>query len=220
MKMTWEGIKKIVNVKKTVNSTISQLNINGKIVDDPEEINNNFNNFFVNVGPDTEKNVPKVPNISPERFLKNRNQLELIIAHISEEEIMKLLKSLPTNKGTGPASIPLRYLLIIADLIITQLCHLINVSFSTGVFLVVLKIEKVIPLHKGPLRVVQLKSLTISDQFYCCLFSTKLWRNLCIKDFMHSLRNTKSFSKINLASEKEARPRIHLLRSLKKSRKV
>ena len=149
MKMTWEGIKKIVNVKKTVNFTISQLNINGKIVDDPEEINNNFNNFFVNVGPDTEKNVPKVPNISPERFLKNRNQLELIIAHISEEEIMKLLKSLPTNKGTGPASIPLRFLLIIADLIITQLCHLINVSFSPGVFPDVLKIAKVIPLHKG-----------------------------------------------------------------------
>ena len=31
LKKTWEGIKKIVNVKKTVNFTISQLNIQDKI---------------------------------------------------------------------------------------------------------------------------------------------------------------------------------------------
>ena len=70
MKKTWEGIKRIVNVKKTANFTISQLNIKGKIIDNPEEINNNFNNFFENLGPDTEKTVPKVPNISHEKFLK------------------------------------------------------------------------------------------------------------------------------------------------------
>ena len=85
--------------------------------------------FFVNVGPDTEKTVPKIPNMSPEKFLRNRNQLELIIAHISEEEILELIKSLPTNKGTGPASIPMRFLLIVADLIVIPLCKLINVSF-------------------------------------------------------------------------------------------
>ena len=56
LKKTWEGIKKIVNVKNTVNFTISQLNIKGKIVDNPQEINNKFNEFFVNVGPETEKN--------------------------------------------------------------------------------------------------------------------------------------------------------------------
>ena len=149
LKKTWEGIKRIVNVKKTSNFTISQLNIKGKMIDNPEEINNSFNNFFVNVGPDTEKTVPKVPNISHEKFLKNRNQIELIIAHISEEEVLEILKSLPTNKGTGPASIPLKFLLIVADLIIVPLCNLINVSFSTGVFPDILKIAKVIPLHKG-----------------------------------------------------------------------
>ena len=38
LKKTWEGIKKIVNVKKTENFTISQLNIKGKIVDNPQDI--------------------------------------------------------------------------------------------------------------------------------------------------------------------------------------
>ena len=57
----------------------------GKIVEDPVEITNNFNNFFANVGPDTEKTVPKVPNMSPTMYLKNRNQFDLIVAHISED---------------------------------------------------------------------------------------------------------------------------------------
>ena len=65
IKKTWEGIRKIVNVKKSTKFSISHLNINGKIVDEPLDIANNFNNFFVNVGPQTEKTVPKVPTKTP-----------------------------------------------------------------------------------------------------------------------------------------------------------
>ena len=43
--------------KKAVNST--QLNIGGKIVADDKEVATNFNIFFVNVGPTTEKTIPK-----------------------------------------------------------------------------------------------------------------------------------------------------------------
>ena len=65
MKKTWEGIRKIVNVKKPTNFSVSQLNVKGKIIDDPVAIANNFNNFFVNVGPETEKKYPKsTPHVS------------------------------------------------------------------------------------------------------------------------------------------------------------
>ena len=39
--------------------------------------------------------MAKVPNMSPEKFLKNCNQFELIIAHISEEEILNNINALP-----------------------------------------------------------------------------------------------------------------------------
>ena len=58
IKKTWEGLRKLVNVKKTVKFSISQLNIKGNIVDDPAMIAEKLNNFFVNVGPETEKNYP------------------------------------------------------------------------------------------------------------------------------------------------------------------
>ena len=142
---TWEGIRSIVNIKNFVNPKIAQLKINGKVNDEPMMV---VNNFFVNVGPNTEKDVPKVPNIFPEKFLENKNQFNFIIAHISNEEVLEIIKSLK-NKSTGPSSIPLNLLQIVADLIIFPLCHIINMSFSKGIFPEKQKIVKVIPLHKG-----------------------------------------------------------------------
>ena len=71
-----------MNIKNSVNPKIAQLNINGEVVDNPKQIVNELNDYFVNVGPNTERIVPKVPNISSAYFLKNRNQLNFIIAHI------------------------------------------------------------------------------------------------------------------------------------------
>ena len=86
--------------------------------------------------------------MSPEKFLTNRNQFNLIIAHISEEDILDIIEDLP-SKSSGPASIPLRLLKLIADIIIFPLCRIINSSFSLGIFPDVLKTAKVIASYKG-----------------------------------------------------------------------
>ena len=62
-------MKKIVNVKKN-SEKISQLTIDGKVIDEDSKIATTFINSFVNVGPSTENSIPKVPNISPYKFLK------------------------------------------------------------------------------------------------------------------------------------------------------
>ena len=123
-KKTWEGIRKIVNRKK-MSSKSSQLKISGKIIDD-KKLATNFNNCFVNVGKNTENAIPKVPNISPSNFLKNRIQTNFIIAHIANEEILDIINSLE-NKSTGPSSIPVKLLRLIPDLIIIPLAYIINV---------------------------------------------------------------------------------------------
>ena len=104
--------------------------------------------FFVNIGPETENCIPEVVNSSPETFLKNRNQFNFVIAHISEEEVVDIINSL-SNKSTGIHNIPLNLLTIIMDIIIIPLCFIINMSLSTGTYPDKLKIVKVIPIHKG-----------------------------------------------------------------------
>ena len=53
------------------------------------------------------------------------------------------------NKSTGPQSIPVYLLKLIADIIVSPLCNIINNSFSSGIFPDALKISKVVPIHKG-----------------------------------------------------------------------
>lgn len=133
IKKTWEGVRKIINPGKPIGHGISQLNIKGNIIDDSQDIAKGLNDFFVNVGPSTEKTVPKAGNITPEKFLRDRNRFDFVMAHISEDEILKIIQSLPI-KSTGPASIPLKLLKLVANIILTPLCHLISISFTTGVF--------------------------------------------------------------------------------------
>ena len=70
---------------------------------------------------------------SPDQFLKNRIQFEFMVAHISEQEIIDLIVAFP-NKAAGHASIPLKFLKLVADIIAIPLCRIINLSFSKGVY--------------------------------------------------------------------------------------
>ena len=146
MKKTWQGIRAIINIKKTIFPKIAQLNVKGRIFDDPKVIAGKVNEFFVNIGPDTELEIPEVPNISPTKFLKQRNQFNFLIAHISNEEVLDIINSLG-NKATGPSSITLKLRLLISGLIIIPLWHIM--SLSTGNYPDKLKLVKVIPIHKG-----------------------------------------------------------------------
>ena len=117
IKKTWEGIRSIINIKST-KSTISQIKVNNKVIQNHKEIVETLNDFFVNVGPNTERNVPVYPKTKPEHYLKNRNQLNFLIARISTEEVLDIINQLE-NKSTGPQSIPIKLLKLIPDLIDT-----------------------------------------------------------------------------------------------------
>ena len=147
IKNIWSGIREIVNIRNSKPYKISQLKVGGKLINNAKVISNKLNEFFVYVGPITEESIPKTQNISVLKFMKERINV-FLIAHVSEEEVLDIIKSLE-NKSAGPASIPIKLLKLIPDLIILPLCNIINVSFSTGVFPSLLKIVKVIPIHKG-----------------------------------------------------------------------
>ena len=98
--------------------------------------------------PNTERNIPVNPKIKPEKYFKNMNQLNFLIAYISNEEVLDIINQLQ-NKATGPQSIPIKLLKLIPDLILIPLCKIINHSFQTGVFLDALKLNEIIPILKG-----------------------------------------------------------------------
>ena len=124
------------------------MKIYDKLIDDPNMISKTLNYFFVNVGPNTEKSIPHNPVIQPEKYLKSKNQIEFLIARISNDEVLDIINNLE-SKSTGLQSIPVNLLKLIPDLIILPLCKIISNSFSSGIFHDALKISKVVPIHKG-----------------------------------------------------------------------
>ena len=144
----WEGIKSIINTKNSKGTNISQIKVNDRIIDNPKEIVETVNDFFVNIGPNTENDIPHNPFIKPEKYLKNTNILNFIFVPISTEEVLEIITNLE-NKSPGPRSIPVNLLKLVADLIITPLNKIISNSLTSGVFPDALKISKVIPIHKG-----------------------------------------------------------------------
>ena len=127
---------------------------------------------------------------------------ELIIAHISEQEVLNIINGFQ-NKGSGPASIPLDMLKLVADIIVVPRCYIINLSFSTGIFPDALKIAKVIPLHKGGstqevnnFRPISL--LSIFDKILEKLMHKKLYEFLVYHDIL--FHNQFGFQKNNSAA--------------------
>ena len=43
-----------------------------------KDIAEKVNDFFVNNGPNTEMEIPKVPNVTPSKFLTQRNQFNFL----------------------------------------------------------------------------------------------------------------------------------------------
>ena len=92
--MLWSGIRSIVGIKtKNQLTQISHLLENGNRVDGSTKMASTFDNYFVNVGSNIDKSIPRIGK-SPTDYLKNRNDDSMFHSRNSQ-------------KAIGPCSIPL-----------------------------------------------------------------------------------------------------------------
>ena len=56
--MIWKGIKSIVNITTSSKKDVNIINNKARKITDPLQIAEQFNNHFVNVGPNIDKNIP------------------------------------------------------------------------------------------------------------------------------------------------------------------
>ena len=63
MKKTWKGINELIR-PNSKSSSVNQIKHNNTLINEPKQIADTFNNFFANVGPEVDKQIPKTP-ISP-----------------------------------------------------------------------------------------------------------------------------------------------------------
>ena len=100
-KISWKGIRSIVNTKKTNLINTSQIIINGKFIDNPKEVSKTFNICFANIDPNTEKNNSQFWKMS---------YIDFIIPHTSNEKLMNIILLLDENICSSPSTISVKLL--------------------------------------------------------------------------------------------------------------
>ena len=141
---TWNTIMLIINKHKNV-AKASTFVINNIQVTDPKEIADNFNNFFVNIGPNLANKIP-TQNKNPISYLNKSVTNSLFLNPVTSDELVKLISSLKSANAQGWDGILIN---IAYSNCINVLLNVISLSFSKGIFAKEMKIAKVIPLYKN-----------------------------------------------------------------------
>ena len=192
LKNTWKGIKKIICLKSSQSSLPTAITIKGKTIVHPTEIANSFNDYFTNVAVNIQSSI-KFANRNFCDFLSDINVSSFFISPTDKFEVSNIISSLNPLKTIGPNSIPTKVLKMLNKDISDQLTSLFNVSFSTGVFPSLLKVSKIIPVHKKDSKLVcsnyrPISLLSNIDKILERLMYNRLYKFLETNKLIYSLQ--------------------------------
>ena len=126
-------------------------------------------------------------------YLQKKNTNSFYIFPTTKEEVIDVIDDLDCSKSNGPHSIPTDIFKFIKLIVSESLSIIINLSFSTGVFIDNLKVSKIIPIYKGkgsnmsycnyrPISLLSNRDKVIEKlmfkRLYCFLTKYKVFYNL------------------------------------------
>ena len=147
IKNVWRVIKDIICNDKE-NTIPKNFIINNLPCSDKQAIANEFNKFFINVGPSLANDITQPLNQSYNDFLSTNVTSSLKFHTVSEDYVLKIIDNLKSKSSSGVDHLSNNLLKNIKYQIITPLTLIINQTITTGIFPDALKTAKVIPIHK------------------------------------------------------------------------
>ena len=145
-KETWKTINRFIKGGKS--STMPNTFVkDGCNITGSGNIANEFNNFFVNLGPSLAEKIPRVPFTNYSMGIPNPSSLFLFPT--TEEEVIKIsYECLNSRKAAGFDCIRPKIVREVIPFIAQPLTHIFNISFMTSTFPDHLKKAKVVPVFK------------------------------------------------------------------------
>ena len=118
-----------------------------KLLDSDIEIANNLNEFFVNVGTDLTKNIPRSNNFK--KYLRNTPSIPFNFKQVGKESIIKIVNSMENKLTEGVDGMSNKLIKSLISSIADPLTTVINKSITEGIFPDEMKLAKIIPLFKS-----------------------------------------------------------------------
>jgi len=147
MRKTWKTINSVIGRNKKNNIQAQFTSAHGHNISNPQEIADEFNNFFVNVGPNLASTI-KTDGKNYYDYLRSPLSSSMYMKPVINEEIVKIIHKFNQNKSAGHDNIGNFIVKRIANEVSTPLTIIFNMSICTGRVPDELKIAKVIPIYK------------------------------------------------------------------------
>ena len=148
IKKTWNMINEIINKKKFSNSFPKQFLINDNLESDPKTIAQQFNNYFVEIGPKLASSIKNNDHGTYKDYLNNPIQQTFLFNSINKSEIIKTIDNLKPKTSYGIDRLSNKLLKQCKQELAYPIMLLFNKSVQTCVFPNKLKIARVLPIFK------------------------------------------------------------------------
>jgi hypothetical protein len=188
LKNSWKIMKDIMG-QIPISKMQTEFSINDSIITDKTTIANEFNKYFINIGPELISKLPQhTPN--PTSFM-NMTQMypTIFLAPTTTAEIESIILKLKSS-SPGHDGITLNILKHIFPIISNSLTHLINLSLQTGKVPDEIKIAKVTPIYKAndPAQFSNYRPISVLSIF------SKLFEKVMYKRLENHLANNEILS--------------------------
>ena len=153
--------------------------------DNPSEIANSFNNFFVNTAAKIKEPINSTNHDKLKEFCKSKISIDtqFKIPSMDGKEVLKYLSNIDISKATGTDNTGSRLLKLAAPLIAADITFICNKSIGAGCFPNKWKEAKISPLHKNgphddlnnyrPISILPILSKSLKNM--CQTISLAIW---------------------------------------------
>ena len=124
----------------------TSLLIDNELITDPIRVANEYNNYFSNIAGKLQASIYSQGQDFND-YLHKKSERCFFVQPTHKYEIIDIINNLD-NKASGPHSIPHMILHLIKSVIAEPLADIINMSFTTGIYIAKLKISKIISIYK------------------------------------------------------------------------
>ena len=153
-KKIWQTLKQILptNAKQTKfcdPPTKSCDSSNNTFLENPMDIAESFNTYFVNIGKYLADKIPQTHPLQCKIYLKNRIQSSIFFDPPRPNEIFNIINSLKSKKSAKKNAIPSYFIKVAGYVLTSYLTFFFALAFNFGIFPDALKIAAVTPVHKS-----------------------------------------------------------------------
>ena len=151
IKKHWSIVKKVTGKANNKEETTTRFHYKGSWVESPQENAELINEYFSNIGKETNESVGQAKH-PPEQYLikhAQRNQYNLLFSEVTPEDVLDVCKAFTRKTSADAEGFKQNVILQDAPLLAPVLAHLVNCSQKTGKFPGKAKIARVIPVYKN-----------------------------------------------------------------------